>query len=87
MAKGKWFKEGAECWVYSTLEIDTNPITHLHWVSKGYIKKIGRKWTEVVLNHYNESTPFLTDSEVFYSLGQIRRRYGNDFEIRDEKWN
>lgn len=98
MAKGKWFKEGAECWVYSTLEIPDDP-THKHWACRGKIITIGNRMTYVLLDVHKRAvgkfgftedtlaTPFFTDDEVFRSLDMIRRRYGNDFEIWDEKWN
>lgn len=98
MAKGKWFKKGAECWVYSTLEIPDDP-THKHWACRGKIISIRNRMTYVLLDFSKRAvgkfgftedtlaTPFFTDTEVFYSLGMIRRRYGNNFEIRDEKWS
>lgn len=95
MAKGKWFKEGAECWVYSTLEFPDAP-EHRHWAAHGTIVKIGKDRFTFVRLDFNKdyvertgeewATPFLTDTEVFYSLGQIRRKYGDNFEIRNKNW-
>lgn len=67
MAKGKWFKEGAECWVYSTI---AKEIRH------GRIVFIGHRWTYVETDDGFGTCPYLTDEEVFYSEYTLKKHYG-----------